>query len=566
MRSEHRLFGEILIDMGCVTPEQIESALERQLNGAGTRLGELLIGAGVCTAEDITAALADQFNMEMADLEGREIPSDAIALLSADFCRENRTVPIGFADQVLTVALSDPLDLQTVDQAGFISGVRVEAVLAPPNAIDAAIARCYPASSRETEIDSITDIFVKDYHAEREKSEESAVSADEAPIVKLVNLIIAQAIDCKASDIHIEPMLDRLCVRYRIDGVCSEMDAPPKRLQGAIIARIKIMAGMNMAERRRSQDGKIQMRLNGHSFDLRVSALPAAHGESLVLRILDRASINFGLDQLGLHADDVRIFQSLLRKPSGLVLITGPTGSGKTTTLYSALNELNTPDRKIITVEDPVEYTLSGINQVQINPSAGMTFHRALKAMLRQAPNVILVGEIRDEETAKAAIGAALTGHLVFATLHTCDAPSALTRLIDMKIKPFLVASAVQAVQAQRLVRVLCPQCKRPDELDHGMLKSLGARESQYDGRATYAPTGCDVCRGKGFRGRKGIYEIMVMNRRLRELCLNKATADELRQQALRDGMNTLLDDGLRKVYEGWTTLDEVLGEAKAYA
>ena len=560
-----RPLGEILIDMGCVTPAQIESALERQLNGESVRLGELLVSHGDCTVEDITAALAEQFNMEMVELEGLEVSAEAVALLSAEFCRENRAVPVGYSESVLTVAISDPLDLNTIDQINFASGMQVDSVLATADAIDAAIARLYPEDALKSGIEDIV-IDYRNIEEERLKNEESAKEADDTPIIKLVNMIISQAIECRASDIHIEPMLDRLCVRYRIDGVCAEMDAPPKHLQGAIIARIKIMAALNMAERRRPQDGKIQVRVHGRAYDLRVSALPAAHGESVVMRILDKASINFGLDQLGLHADDSKLMHTLMRKPSGLLLITGPTGSGKTTTLYSALNELNTPDRKIITVEDPVEYTVEGINQVQVNEATGMTFHRALRAMLRQAPNVILIGEIRDKETAHAAIEAALTGHLVFATLHTSDAPSALTRLMDMKIPAFLVASSIQAVQAQRLVRMLCPECKRPEELDRSRLRSLGVRDDQFAGRVTYTATGCDACRRKGFRGRRGIYEIMVMNRRLRELCFNKATADQVRQQALRDGMNTLLEDGLRKVFEGWTTLDEVLCEAKAYA
>jgi type IV pilus assembly protein PilB len=568
MANASRLLGEILIEMGCATAEQIDAALECQMNGERARLGEILHGQGICTADDITTALAEQFNMEIVDLAGLEINTEAAALLSAEFCRENHTVPIGFADHVLTVAISDPLDLQTIDQAGFVSGFQVESVLASPEAIESVIGRLYSSKTHEDIFAGITheSVEVKNFEANRDLNDSSSTEADAAPVVKLVNLIIAQAVQNGASDIHIEPMLDRLCVRYRIDGVCSEVDSPPKRLQGAIIARIKIMAALNMAERRRPQDGKIQMRLHGRPFDLRVSALPAAHGESVVMRILDKATINIGLDQLGLHTDDSAIFRNLLKKPSGLLLITGPTGSGKTTTLYSALNELNTPDRKIITVENPVEYTLGGINQVQVNEAVGMTFKRALRAILRQAPNIILIGEIRDKETAHAAIEASLTGHLVFATLHTSDAPSALSRLIELEVAPFLVASSVQAVQAQRLVRILCPECKRPEPLDRTRLKSLGLRESQFSERQVYASSGCQTCRYKGFRGRKGIYEIMVMNRRLRELCFQKANTDAIRKQAIMDGMKTLLDDGLRKVCEGWTTLDEVLSEARVFA
>jgi len=323
---------------------------------------------------------------------------------------------------------------------------------------------------------------------------------------------------------------------------------------------------LHVEEKRRPQDGKIGIRLLGRDLDLRVSTLPATHGESVVLRILDKKSVSFGLEELGFYDDDIKVMKGLIKKPNGVLLITGPTGSGKTTTLYAALSELNTPDRKIITAENPVEYTLSGVNQCQINPDTGMTFQRALRAMLRQAPNVILVGEIRDKETSEIAIQAALTGHLVFSTLHTNDAPSALTRLIDMGVAPFLVASSIQAVQAQRLIRTICPDCKKPVEEDPNRLRAVGMRDEQFKGRTFYRGEGCKNCNSIGFKGRKGIYEIMVMNTRLREMCFNKGTTDALRDQARRDGMHTLLDDGLRKVLDGWTTLEEVLGEAKQYA
>ena len=565
--SERRFIGEILMDMGCVTQESIEAALEKQMNGEKAKIGEIFIAEGLCTANDITGALAEQFQMEMVDIEGLEIEKEVINMVPEEQCRENHIMPIGLMDGVLAVAISDPLDLQSLDNIRFVINSQVDPVLATRESIDAAIERYYSKGDElRSQIMNLSqsDINVVDTEGIRDAAEQM-VDDEDAPVIKLVTLLITEAVKSRASDIHIEPMLDRLRVRYRIDGNCYEMDAPPKRLQGSIIARIKIMAMMDMAEKRRPQDGKIPLKVLGRSLDLRVSTLPAYHGESVVMRILDKASISFGIDQLGFHADDQKIFRGLCKKPNGILLITGPTGSGKTTTLYSALSELNKPDRKIITVENPVEYTLSGINQCQVNVSAGMTFQKALRAMLRQAPNVILIGEIRDEETAHIAIEAALTGHLVFATLHTNDAPAAITRLIDMKIAPFLVASSIQAVQAQRLVRMICPDCKVPDEVEVSRLKSVGLREEQFEGRQLYKGAGCNTCRGTGFRGRKGIYEIMLMNNRLREMAFKKSTTDALRDQARRDGMNTLLDDGLRKVLDGWTTLDEVLAEAKIY-
>jgi type IV pilus assembly protein PilB len=574
MSDARRFLGEILMDMGCVTQENIDAALEKQMNGEKAKIGEVFVADGLCTANDITSALAEQFNMEMVDLAGLEIAKAVIDMVPHELCRENHIMPIDMFDGVLTVAISDPLDLQSLDNIRFVINNQVEPVLATREAIDAAIEQYYGggdnlkgqiADLSQTQLSQM-GIELIDTEKIKEEAERLGQNDDDAPVIKLVTLIITQAVQSRASDIHIEPMMDRLRVRYRIDGNCYEMDCPPKRLQGSIIARVKIMATLDMAEKRRPQDGKIQLKLLGRNLDLRVSTLPASHGESVVMRILDKAAISFGLDQLGFHHDDMKIFRGLIKKPNGVMLITGPTGSGKTTTLYSALNELNKPDRKIITVENPVEYTLSGINQCQVNVAAGMTFQKALRAMLRQAPNIILVGEIRDGETAHIAIEAALTGHLVFATLHTNDAPSAITRMIDMGIAPFLVASSIQAVQAQRLIRTLCPDCKAPEPTDPGKLKAVGLRDEQIAGKTLYRAVGCSTCRNIGFKGRKGIYEIMVMNSRLREMAFQRSSTDTLREQARRDGMNTLLDDGLRKVLDGWTTLDEVLGEAKQYA
>jgi len=387
--------------------------------------------------------------------------------------------------------------------------------------------------------------------------------AEAAPIVRLVTLIITEAVRMRASDIHIEPLITKLRVRYRIDGVCVEREPPPKRLQGSITTRIKLMAGMQIEEKRLPQDGRIRMRIDGGDLDFRVSTLPAYHGESIVMRILRRESINIGLEGLGFLRDDFEVFEKLIARPNGIFLVTGPTGSGKTTTLYAALNKLNTPDRKIITAEDPVEYHIAGINQVQVNEAIELTFQRILRAMLRQAPNIILVGEIRDIETAEMAIQAALTGHLVFSTLHTNDAPSAITRLIDMGVKPFLVASSIQAVMAQRLIRVLCPECKKEDtDVDFVTLRAMGANEEQLRKATFFRPAGCPKCHNVGYRGRFGIFEIMVMNQELRELAFKHRPLSEMRQAARALGMRSLLEDGLMKVMNGVTTLDEVLARA----
>jgi len=571
MSDARRFLGEILMDMGCVEQDDIDKALELQMNGDARKIGEIFLADEKCTNTDITAALAEQFGMEMVDLEGLEIPKTVTDMVPEDLCKENHVMPIDMFDGVLTLAISDPLDLQSLDNIRFRLSCQVEPVLATLEAIDAAIGRWYQGTARDRYKNAMGDLSESDVNfvdteAIKADAEQVIGDSEEAPIIKLVQLIIQEAVRNRASDIHIEPMLSRLRVRYRIDGVCYEVDSPPKRLQGSIISRIKIMAQMHVEEKRRPQDGKIPLRAQGQSLDLRVSTLPAYHGESVVMRILNKKSVSFGLADLGFYDDDIKLFKNLIKKPNGIVLICGPTGSGKTTTLYAALSELNTPERKIITAENPVEYTIGGLNQCQINFDTGLTWTRALRAMLRQAPNVILVGEIRDKDTSEIAIQAALTGHLVFSTIHTNDAPSALTRLIDMGLAPFLVASSIQAVQAQRLIRMICPDCKAPCEEDPARLRSVGLRDDQFQGRTFYRGAGCTNCNGVGFKGRKGIYEIMTMNSRLRDMCFNKATTDALRDQARRDGMHTLLEDGMRKFLDGWTTLDEIVGEAKQYA
>lgn len=563
MPERARMLGEILVDMGCLTPEALAEALEHQ-KAKNERLGEILVSMGYIQPEDLTRALAEQFDMEIVDLDGIEIPKEALEKVPEDLAREHKIIPIEFDNGQLTIAMCDPLDLYTLDNLRFVVNCQVECVLATRQAIDDALTKYYGV--RESDLDEAVQEFTQSNVTFVEQDvgqDDSAVSPDDAPVIKLVTLLITEAVKSRASDIHIEPMADRLRIRYRVDGYCYEVESPPKRLQSSIIARVKIMSKMNMAEKRRPQDGRIKLQVLGREIDLRVSSLPAIHGESVVMRILDKEAVLFGLDQLGFHADDYRIFQGLIRRPNGIILVTGPTGSGKTTTLYAALNELNRPDRKIITAEEPVEYNISGINQCQVNRKAGMTFERIIRAMLRQAPNIILVGEIRDAETADIAIQAALTGHLVFSTLHTNDAPSSLTRLIDMGVPPFLVASSIQAVLAQRLVRRICPDCKREIPPETHLLKEAGLSEEQIAKNRFYSGAGCDACKNVGFRGRRAIYEIMVMNSRLRDLAFHIATTDQLREQAIRDGMHTLLMDGLRKVLDGTTTIQEVLTVAK---
>ncbi len=557
------MIGEILVELGVVSVQQIQQALRQQMGGDTKKIGEILVSEGVCTTEDITQGLAEQHDLDMVDLDGIDIPHDVISMVEGALARQHHIVPIDFAEGMLTVALSDPLDLYGLDELRFVLSCNIEPVLATHDAIDRSLNNYY--GLEEGQVDELLGQMGEDdvELVQTGDVEGGDGETDDAPIIKLVYQILTNAVKARASDIHVEPMANRIRLRYRVDGICFDVEAPPKRLQGPIISRIKIMSGMDMAEKRRTQDGRIKINVAGKELDLRVSALPANHGESIVMRILDQQNLALGLADLGFHADDLRTFNNLIKKPNGILLITGPTGSGKTTTLYTALQELNRSDRKIITAEEPVEYHISGINQCEVRRKIGMTFQRILRAMLRQAPNIILVGEIRDKETAEIAVQAALTGHLVFSTLHTNDAPSAITRLIDMGVAPFLVASSIQAIMAQRLVRNICNDCKIPTKPDIVRLKAVGLREEQIQGRTFYVGQGCATCRDSGYRGRKGLFEMMVMNSRLRELAFSKESTDNLRAQALRDGMNTLFMDGLRKVLDGVTTLDEVLAEAK---
>lgn len=549
------------VEDGLISEEQLAEA-EDMARSLGIKPEDALVKLGYIDKAVVSGAQAKQFGYETIDLNAIEIPPNVVEMVPESVARENIVMPVAADAESLTVAISDPMRFDVLDKLRFILNKDIKVVVAPDDAIQTAINRHYGQSETES-VDSMIQEFTEtaiDF-TKTDMTEAEAVAGDEddsAPIVRLVNMIISEAVSMRTSDIHIEPFEDRVRIRYRIDGILVERDSPPRRLLAAIVSRIKIMAKMDIAEKRRPQDGRIKTRVGGKDIDLRVSILPTNHGQAVVLRILDRDSIKIGIRNLGFSEENYRTFQNIIRRPNGIFLVTGPTGSGKTTTLYSALRELNRPDRKIITAEDPVEYVLHGINQVEVKASIGLTFAAIIRAMLRQAPNVILVGEIRDMETAEMAIQASLTGHLVFSTLHTNDAPGAISRLIDMGVQPFLVASSVMAVMAQRLARTICPKCKEvynptPSELQHFDITPEQAAH------ATFARgRGCTHCQHTGYRGRIAVFELMVMNSTLREMTFNREPAQNIRRQARLLGMKTLAEDALDKAMAGITTLAEV--------
>ena len=561
MTSNDDYILEILENMGLITREQAVSARNAaQEEDEGVM--DILAREGVVSKSDMLKALAAQFGMETITLQGLDIPREVLDMVPGDVAQRYKVVPVFKNENVLTVALGDPLDVDTLDGLRYVLKCNVEGVVAPPEEIEKAIANYYGRATGAVEgmLQEITEgtLALPD-EVQQQLVADQDVSESDAPIIKLVSLIIMEAFRSRASDIHLEPMPKKFRVRYRIDGVLHEVDSPPKRLQSAIISRVKIMANMSIAEKRVPQDGRIQINVMGRDLDLRVSSIPTNHGESIVMRILDKSGIALGLPQLGFFADDQQVFERLITLSDGIILVTGPTGSGKTTTLYACLNTINKPDRKIITVEDPVEYQMSGINQVQVRTDIGMTFSAALRAILRQAPNIIMIGEIRDLETAEIAVNASLTGHLVFSTLHTNDAPSAVTRLIDIGVKPFLVASSTRAIMAQRLVRRICEKCKEPYEPKEAELRLLGPAAKQLASAQLFHGKGCADCQFTGYRGRLGIYEIFQIDDQVRNLVFEQVSSTELRIKARELGMRTLREDGLRKVVAGITTLEEVL-------
>ncbi|MDB5332278.1 MAG: xpsE 1 [Phycisphaerales bacterium] len=581
MAKQPKKLGELLVEWGACSPKDVAKALEHAKKQS-MRIGEALIDLKLVNETAVFKGLASQHNMEYVDLEKSSIPPNAIGLIPDDLMRKYVILPLGKENGRLRVVVHDPLDLEMLDILRFRLHADIRTVLAPRSRIKAIIDELFQTTAANTidkTVDSSIDKLRKSLDATMDKSvdrsidksidlagigDEGASDPTQAPIIKLVQAMIAEAVRNRASDIHIEPMKDRVRVRYRIDGECVDRDRIPLRMKNPLISRLKIMAGIDIAEKRLPQDGRIKLTVDKSNIDFRVSTLPAYHGESVVLRILRPDSVRIGIQNLGFEDEDYKYFQKIIRRPNGIFLVTGPTGSGKTTTLYGALNELNRPDRKIITAEDPVEYNFVGINQCQVRDNIGLSFSKILRAMLRQAPNIILVGEIRDMEVAEVAIQAALTGHLVFSTLHTNDAPGAITRLIDMGVKPFLVASSIQAVLAQRLIRVLCPKCKAPDREPNLMwLKLTGIQEADLKDRTIYKPRGCEYCSGIGFRGRIGIFEMMVLNNELRTLAFERAPSNKIRKAALAGGMKSLLADGRIKVLNGVTTAEEIVKVAQ---
>lgn len=553
-------FTDILIKRGVISRDQLQEATAVQ-KSTGAKLADALVKLGYCSAQDVMTAIAEFHNLQFVDLTEMTIPAAVVELVPESVARENVILPLAQDNGTLKIIMSDPMDLDTIQKLQFILNKDIQPVLAPREQIIEAINRYYGQSETES-VDSMLQEFTDTAidTTETESAQRMAEMDDsDAPVVKLVNLIIQEAISLRASDIHIEPFADRIRVRYRIDGVLVERDSPPKRLLPAILSRIKIMGNIDIAEKRRPQDGRIKMVVNGRHFDLRVSILPTNHGQACCMRILDRSSIQVNIRDLGFADDDYQRFQQIIKRPNGIFLVTGPTGSGKTTTLYAALNELNRPDRKIITAEDPVEYYLPGVNQVEVKHNIGLDFARIIRAMLRQAPNIILVGEIRDCETAEIAIQASLTGHLVFSTLHTNDAPSAITRLIDIGIQPFLVASSLIAIMAQRLVRVVCPKCKEPDQPSMAEIRAAGLTPDRLANATFMRGRGCSHCHHTGYRGRTGIFEMMKMNSTIREMTFRREPTQAIRRQARLLGMRTLLEDGVNKALRGITTLEEVL-------
>lgn len=559
-------FTDILIKRKLISPEQLQEA-QHIANQKGENVGDVLIRLGYATGEEVMRTVAEEHGLEYINLKEVSIPPSVVELVPESVARENIILPMSEDEDTLCVIVSDPLDLETIDKLRFILNRKIEIALAPRDQISEAINRYYgqiEGESTDSMLQEFTDTAIDFTETEGEElDDDESVDESSAPVVRLVHLMIAEAVQLRASDIHVEPFEDRVRIRYRIDGVLVERDSPPRRLLGAILSRIKILAKLDIAERRRTQDGRIKLTVGEKNLDLRVSVIPTNHGQSIVMRLLDKDNIKVGVRQLGLSEQNYQDFQSLMRRPNGIILVTGPTGSGKTTTLYAALNELNRPDRKIITAEDPVEYYLSGINQVEVRHKIGLDFAKIIKAMLRQAPNIILVGEMRDLETASMGIQASLTGHLVYSTLHTNDAPSAITRLTDIGLPAYLVASSVIAVLAQRLVRVICRRCKEPCEYTKTELEAAGITPQLAEGAEFHHGAGCQHCGGGGYRGRIGIYELMFMRSKIRELTFQGAVPKELRQAAIRNGMRTLYRDGIDKVLRGITTLPEVYRVAK---
>jgi type IV pilus assembly protein PilB len=562
-----RKLGQILVDLGYLDEDQLWDLLN-EARTTQQPIGQVALARGLITEEQLLQALAEQFNLKVVNLQEVKPQPEAIQAVPETMASVYKVLPLTYKDNVLTVAIADPSNLTALDDLRNFLGVKqVVPVLATQRALQEAIPKAY-AGKEESIVDIIqqleNDPEIGKYVHHRETSidlESLQELQDAAPVRKLINMVLLMGIKDRASDIHFEPFEEEYKLRYRCDGVMYELVPPPRHLAPAISSRIKVMANLDIAERRLPQDGRIELNVGGNPVDLRVSVLPTMFGESVVIRVLDRTVVQLDLDRLGMDPDTLSKFRELIRKPNGIILVTGPTGSGKSTTLYSALNELNDVTEKIITTEDPIEYDLDGIVQVPINPDIGVTFANVLRAILRHDPDKIMVGEIRDVETAQIAVQAALTGHLVLSTLHTNDAPSTVTRLRDMGVEPYLITATLEGVLAQRLVRRICPDCRTEYEPSKELLMELNLTPEQVQGKKFYYGRGCERCNNTGFKGRTGIFELLVMNDTIRDLVANNASADAIRQAARKAGMKTLREAGLQALFSGITTIEEVVRE-----
>jgi len=563
-----RQLGRILIKMGKLRRTQVHEALDIQKQKRGP-LGQILVELGYVTEDDLNIALAAQTGMGTVDLGKLDVPPEVVGVMTAQMANTYRVVPFEMNRErnELSVALDNPDNFMATDDLKTLLGFNIKACLCSPQELQNAIDRFYPEGEQES-IANLIGELADDQDLAKFNNRGDSIDLAEIkemmglnPVKKLLNLVLLQAIKDKASDVHFEPFDDEFKMRYRIDGVLYEMVPPPRYVALAIASRIKVMANLDIAERRLPQDGRIELSLRGMPIDLRVSVLPTMFGESVVLRVLDRSIVQLSLEKIGMRDDELATFRQLMRKPNGIIINTGPTGCGKTTTLYSALSELNEPDVKILTAEDPVEYDIDGIIQTQVRPDVGLTFARCLRSFLRQDPDIILVGEIRDLETAQISVQASLTGHLVFTTLHTNDAPSAIARLLDLGMEPFLITATLEAIVAQRLVRRICTNCKAEYRPTEEQLMEVDLRPEDVGDRMFFYGKGCDYCNNTGYRGRMGIYELMVLDDPLRELIMRKGSTAVLRHEAVKRGMRTLRETGLMAIYEGITTLDEVVKE-----
>ncbi len=562
-----RKLGRILTKMGKVTRDQVNEALALQEHNRAP-IGQLLVELGYVTHDDVNLALAAQAGMETVDLNDFDLSEEIIRIIPSEMAMSYQILPLSYDKERhdLVVAMKTADNFRAVDDLRLLMGFNVRAVVAPAEQLEKLLQTHY-GDDEESVLDiisSLTDDEDFEALADRGESidlEEQIELADDNRVKRLLNLVLLQAIKDKASDIHFEPFEDEFKMRYRIDGVLYEMIPPPKHLAMPIVSRVKVMSNLDIAERRLPQDGRIELIVNNNPVDLRVAVLPTMFGESVVMRILDRGNVQLDLDRIGMRGDDLETFRQLIHKPNGIVVVTGPTGSGKTTTLYAALNELNTPTEKILTVEDPVEYDIDGLVQIQVRAEVGLTFAAALRSFLRQDPDIILVGETRDLETAQIAVQASLTGHLVFTTLHTNDAPSSIARLLDLGLEPFLLTATIEGIAAQRLVRTICSRCKEPYDPSEEELMQLQLLPEDLDGRQLYRGRGCDYCNHSGYKGRIGLFEIMVFDDEIREMIMQNASTQALRSEAKKRGLRTLRHSGLMALYDGITTIEEVVRE-----